>query len=86
MLLIGTSKAESSQLDCSPGRGATIPCEQGIFIEITEAIQGSASSGIGFEEYTTREVGTRVSEPATMLLVACGLIGLARLGRKRLIG
>jgi len=85
MLLIGTSKAESSQLDCSPGRGATIPCEQGIFIEITEAIQGSASSGIGFE-YTTREVGTPVSEPATMLLVACGLIGLARLGRKRLIG
>ncbi len=85
MLLVGTSKAGSSQLDLSPGGGTTIPCNQVIFVEVTEAIQASAPSGIGFEEYATREAGTAVSEPATMLLVACGLIGVASLGRKRLI-
>jgi len=41
-------------------------------------------SQAGFEEYAPREEGTPVPEAATMLLLGCGLIGVAGFGGKKL--
>jgi PEP-CTERM motif len=47
MLLVGASGAGSARIDLRPGRGTNIPCDQAIFIEVTEAMQASVSSATG---------------------------------------
>ena len=47
MLLVGASAAGAALIDLTPSRGTTITYDQAIFIEFTEAMQTSLSSGTG---------------------------------------
>jgi hypothetical protein len=56
-----------------------------LYNELAPSGELGLPSQASFEEYVPRKVGAPVAKPATMLLLGGELIGLAGLGRKKLI-
>jgi hypothetical protein len=57
----------------------------GFYNELAPSCELGPSSQASFEENAPREPGAPVAKPAPMLLLGGGLIGLAGLGRKKLV-